>query len=239
SKYIALIDWQVSHLLTGEYYCERVAALTRKAADDIFAMAEHVTENDEQTAAIIFESLLLTGIAMSFTKNSRPGSGTEHILAHFWECIELLDGKIPNYHGEDVGVATLMMLRYYEELAKLESITAHKDEPDWGAVYAAYGALADDVRKINLPDNITDAIDPKRLEDCWEQIVQIIKSVPSYDACRTAMEKAGCKLTTEQIGKSRELVETSFAMHTFMRRRLSLYRASRMIDGLQCSNFVL
>ena len=33
SKYVALIDWQVSNLLTGESYCERVAALTRQAAE--------------------------------------------------------------------------------------------------------------------------------------------------------------------------------------------------------------
>ena len=77
SKYVALIDWQVSNLLTGESYCERVAALTRQAADQIFAMAGSVTKRDEKTAAAIFESLLLTGIAMSFTKTSRPGSGTE------------------------------------------------------------------------------------------------------------------------------------------------------------------
>ena len=44
SKYIALIDWQVSNLLTGESYCERVAALTRRATDQIFAMAGSVTK---------------------------------------------------------------------------------------------------------------------------------------------------------------------------------------------------
>ena len=59
-------------------------------------MADRVTQRDEKTAAAIFEALLLTGIAMSFTKTSRPGSGTEHILAHFWECMELLEGRTPN-----------------------------------------------------------------------------------------------------------------------------------------------
>ena len=48
SKYIALIDWQVSNLLTGESYCERVAALTRRATDQIFAMAGSVTKRNEK-----------------------------------------------------------------------------------------------------------------------------------------------------------------------------------------------
>ena len=166
SKYIALIDWQVSNLLTGESYCERVAALTRRATDQIFAMAGSVTKRDEKTAAAIFESLLLTGIAMSFTKTSRPGSGTEHIMAHFWECMELLDGKTPNYHGEDVGVTTLIMLRYYEALSRLPQVTAHPEVCNWDEIYRIYGPLAPDVQKLNTPDTITTVTEELSQEDC-------------------------------------------------------------------------
>ena len=43
SKYIALIDWQVSHLVTGETYCPRVAELTRTAVDRLMTMAGRET----------------------------------------------------------------------------------------------------------------------------------------------------------------------------------------------------
>ena len=229
SKYIALIDWQVSHLLTGEHYCERVADLTRFATDRLMSMADKVTLADEEAAGAVFESLLMTGIAMSFTMTSRPGSGTEHILAHYWECMELLEGKLPNYHGEDVGVATLMMLRYYGELAKLPAVTARKEENDWTAIYKAYGQLAEDVRRLNTPDTITDPIDPKEVERLWPDIVEIIRSVPDYDTCLSAMKQAGCKTTIEEIGKSREFVEKSFRYHPYMRRRLSLRRVANLL----------
>ena len=230
SKYIALIDWQVSNLLTGESYCERVAALTRQATDQIFAMAGRVTKRDEKTAAAIFESLLLTGIAMSFTKTSRPGSGTEHIMAHFWECMELLDSKTPNYHGEDVGVTTLIMLRYYEALARLPQVTAHPEICNWDEIYSIYGPLAPDVQKLNTPDTITDGIAPRRIEACWPQIRRIVQSVPSYDACLAAMRQAGCKTTIGEVGKAPDFVEISFRFHPYMRRRLSLKRVSHMLD---------
>ena len=55
AKYIGLVDWQVSSLLTGEYYCERIAALTRSATDELFNLADKVTANDEYTAGKIFE----------------------------------------------------------------------------------------------------------------------------------------------------------------------------------------
>jgi len=230
SKYVALIDWQVSHILTGESYCERVAGLTRDATDRLMAMADRVTRNDPETAGAIFESLLMTGIAMSFTKTSRPGSGTEHIMAHFWECMDLLDHKIPNYHGEDVGVTTLIILRYYEKLAGLTEVHAHRERNNWDEIYRVYGALAEDVRKLNTPDTITDPIDPREIERRWPEIVSIIRSVPSYQDCLDAMKRAGCKTTPEEVGRDRPFVELSFRYHPYMRRRLSLKRVSHMLD---------
>ena len=230
SKYIALIDWQVSHLVTGEAYCPRVAELTRTAVDRLMTMAGRVTLEDEETAAAVLESLLMTGIAMSFTRTSRPGSGTEHILAHYWECIELLEGKIPNFHGEDVGVATLLTLREYEALASRETVTAHPEVNDWDAVYRAYGPLAGDVRKLNTPDTITDGIDPRVIEEKWPEIRAIVRSVPDYDACYRAMKAAGCKTTIAEIGKNPAFVAESLLYHPYMRRRLSLRRLARMVD---------
>ena len=230
SKYIALIDWQVSHLLTGEHYCERVAGLTRHATDRLMALADKVVLSDEEAAGAVFESLLMTGIAMSFTKTSRPGSGTEHIMAHYWECQELLEGKIPNFHGEDVGVSTLIILRFYNELAKKKTIRAHKEQNNWEEIYADYGALAEDVRRLNTPDTITDPIDPEELERRWPEILQIIASVPSYETCLAAMKQAGCKTTIEEIGKDRAFVARSFLYHPYMRRRLSLRRVANLID---------
>lgn len=230
SKYIALIDWQVSHLVTGEVYCPRVAELTRTAVDRLMTMAGRVTLEDEETAAAVLESLLMTGIAMSFTRTSRPGSGTEHILAHYWECIELLEGKIPNFHGEDVGVATLLTLREYEDLASRETVTAHPEVNDWDAVYRAYGPLAGDVRQLNTPDTITDGIDPRVIEEKWPEIRAIVRSVPDYDACYRAMKAAGCKTTIAEIGKDPAFVAESLLYHPYMRRRLSLRRVARMVD---------
>jgi len=196
----------------------------------LMARADRVTRNDPETAGAIFESLLMTGIAMSFTKTSRPGSGTEHIMAHFWECMDLLDHKIPNYHGEDVGVTTLIILRYYEKLAGLTEVHAHRERNNWDEIYRVYGALAEDVRKLNTPDTITDPIDPREIERRWPEIVSIIRSVPSYQDCLDAMKRAGCKTTPEEVGRDRPFVELSFRYHPYMRRRLSLKRVSHMLD---------
>lgn len=231
AKYVGLIDWKISSLLTGEYYCERVASLTKRAVDSLMEMAHLVTVNDENTAGKIFESLLMTGIAMSFTKNSRPASGSEHIVAHLIECLQLPEGIIPNYHGEDVGVCTLEMLKFYNRLAENESVTGVKESVDWDKVFEVYGNMAEDVRRLNFPENIVDSVDPDKIGECWQEIREIIHSVPSYEDCKSAMEKAGCKITVEDIEKDQEYFDLCVRYSPYMRKRLTLLRLRDMIKA--------
>ena len=230
AKYVALIDWKVSRLITGESYCSRVADLTRYATDTVFAMADRVTAEDEETAKEIFFGLLLTGIAMSFTKTSRPGSGTEHIMAHYIECKELLEGKTPNYHGEDVGVTTLLVLKLYDSILSVNDVNVFPEQNDWAQIEKVYGPLAPEMKKLNTPDTITDGIDPAFIKENFEKIKEIVKSVPRYEEVLQKMKIAGCKTTYQEIDKPESLMKEAFLYHPYMRRRLSLRRLLNMTD---------
>lgn len=229
AKYVGLVDWQISALLTGEYYCEKIASLTRSAIDELMEMADKVTQIDEPTAGKIFEALLKTGIGMSFSQNSRPASGSEHIIAHLIECVELRDNIIPNYHGDDVGVCTLEMLKFYNALANEKSIDTQNECVDWEDVYNFYGEMAEDVKKLNFPDNVIDSVDKEALKENWSKIAEIIHSVPDYETCKNAMEKAGCKITVKDIGKDASLFENCVEYSPYMRKRLTLLRLKNMI----------
>ena len=230
AKYIALIDWQVSNLVSGESYCEKVACLTRFAADNAMKIANVVTKNDEESARLLFEGLLYTGIGMSFTKTSRPASGSEHMMAHYIECKELLDGKTPDYHGTDVGICTLIILKLYKSLLNVNSIKAHKEVNDFALISRAYGKMAEGMLKLNTPDTITDNIDPITLEDNFEEIKRIVASVPAYDEIKEKMIAAGCKTSFDLTKKSEELIEEAFEYSPYMRRRLSLRRLLNMTN---------
>ena len=229
-KYVALIDWQVSNLVSGEYYCPKVAELTRNATDKIMSIADQILSKEESAAKEVFEALLLTGIGMAFTQNSRPASGTEHILSHFWECIELSHHHLSDFHGKKVGVATLLIMDEYEKMVQKEKITAHKEVVDWDEVYRHYGDLADEVRKLNTPDTITDSIAPETIEKNWPKIREIVKSVPSRKEIYDAMKLAGCVTDCSEIGVSEFLKNEGLRYHPYMRRRVSLMRLKNMID---------
>lgn len=230
AKYVALVDWKISHVLTGEIYCERVAKLTRNAVDKLMVMSDRVNVNDEETAGKIFEALLKTGIGMSFMQNSRPASGSEHIISHLIECKELQNGIVPNYHGDDIGVCTLEMLKYYRLLAQKEQICAKKEQVDWQEVFDFYGDMAGDIKKLNFPENVIDVITPEALESHWQEIRAIIDSVPTFEDCEAAMRKAGCKLTVSDIGKEQKFFDECVKYSPYMRKRVTLLRLKDMIE---------
>jgi len=228
-KYVGLIDWQVSHVVSGEYYCQRVADLTRNAVDELMRLAPLVTKNDEAAAAAVFEGLLKTGIGMSLVKNSRPASGTEHILSHFWECKKLLKGELSDFHGKKVGVATLLIMKEYCKLAEKEKVEAVPEAIDWQEVKDAYGDLWPDVEKLNNPP-ISHEIDAKVVVDKWDEIREIVRSVPDYDTIKAAMIQAGCATEIEEISVSKELCELGLKHHPHMRHRISLMRLKYLLN---------
>jgi len=166
---------------------------------------------------------------MSFAKNSRPASGSEHIIAHLIECVDLREDIIPNFHGDDVGVCTLEMLKLYNRLAEKDTIDTQNETVNWDDVYSFYGEMADDIRKLNIPQNVIDDVDKDVLKNKWKEIRKIIFSIPTYKECETAMKKAGCKITVADIGKNQELFDDCVKYSPYMRKRLTLLRLRDMI----------
>ncbi|MBO4412298.1 MAG: iron-containing alcohol dehydrogenase, partial [Lachnospiraceae bacterium] len=176
AKYVAIADWRVANLLHGDYYCERVGQFVRDAVAKMTALADQVPQQDEEAAVAILEALVLTGLSMQFAKTTRPASGTEHIISHFWECRKLQQGLISDFHGKKVAVATLVTAKSYHNLTKLKAVKAHPEAVDWEDVKAHYGpGLAEGMMELNLPHSIADEVDPKAVEEHWPEIVKIIR----------------------------------------------------------------
>lgn len=230
AKYTALCDWRISHLLTGEYYCENIANLTRKAVLSVTEMADHITENDEKAAKAVMEALVLTGVAMNYAKSVRPASGAEHIVAHFWEIKKLEQGRFSDFHGKKVGVATLFLSELYHSLAANETIAAQPDRTDWDRVFAVYGKNFEaDIRRLNTP-TVTDEVNPTVLQAHWQTIRTIIKEeLPVPETLFTLMQKAGAATTLAEIAVSDELGALGVQFHAYMRYRLTLCRLIPML----------
>ncbi|MFE2476308.1 MULTISPECIES: iron-containing alcohol dehydrogenase family protein [unclassified Streptomyces] len=124
SNISAIADWELSHKITGEPVDGLAAAMARTAGE---AVLRHPGGcGDDTFLTVLAESLVLTGIAMSISGDTRPASGACHEISH---AFDLLYPGRSALHGEQVGLgaAFAMFLRGADEQAGLfvESLRGH------------------------------------------------------------------------------------------------------------------
>jgi glycerol-1-phosphate dehydrogenase [NAD(P)+] len=229
AKYVALTDWRIANLTDGEYFCPRVAAITKAGLEKVMSLADQVQIESPEAAAALMEGLVLTGLAMTLTNLTRPASGAEHVLSHFWEIKKLEKGILADFHGKKVGVATLMIAKLYHDLAQ-SNPRFHTDATDWEPVYAAYGPnFIEDIRELNSPTP-TSGIDPAVLASQWPLIREIIREeLPPYADLLALMNKAGAATTIQEIDIDPGLADAGLKYHAYMRERINLSRLVPMM----------
>ena len=143
-KFTSLADWRLSHQLNGEYYCPEVAGVIEAAVETCAANAKALAQREPQAVQAVTEALILSGLAMGMVGVSRPASGAEHQMAHYWEMDALRRGEEHPLHGNAVGVGTVLAASLYEMAA--EYLPQGFAAPDKGQILAclqAAGSCAD------------------------------------------------------------------------------------------------
>ncbi|MDD4508287.1 MAG: sn-glycerol-1-phosphate dehydrogenase [Eubacteriaceae bacterium] len=118
-KITALADWDLAVKVKGDYRCDTCVTLVQRALDECFAKAPGLKTRDDDATQALIEALTMTGVAMGLINISRPASGAEHMLSHYWEMDYVARGVNPIHHGLQVGVATPIIAEFFEEMADL------------------------------------------------------------------------------------------------------------------------
>lgn len=116
-KYSALSDWKLGAAVNGEYFCPYVYDLTYDMLKRVLPLASRLLNRDEESVKTLMEALILVGIAMSFAGSSRPASGSEHHLSHYFEITGIVDGKPYLPHGIDVVFSTYVTAKIRRKIA--------------------------------------------------------------------------------------------------------------------------
>ncbi|MEU6483755.1 iron-containing alcohol dehydrogenase family protein [Streptomyces sp. NPDC046887] len=108
SNLSAIADWELSHQHTGEPVDGLAAAMARTAGESV--LRQPGTVADDAFLIVLAEALVLGGIAMSISGDTRPSSGACHEISH---AFDLLFPERRGLHGEQVGLgaAFAMQLR--------------------------------------------------------------------------------------------------------------------------------
>lgn len=117
-KFSALNDWKLSHLINNEYFCEYIYNLTYNQIERTLKLANGILKRNEESIKTLMEALVIIGILMSFATSSRPASGSEHHLSHFFEITGIVHNTPYFPHGIDVAYSTVVTAEIREKIIK-------------------------------------------------------------------------------------------------------------------------
>ena len=119
-KYSALNDWELSRVVNGEYFCQYIYDITYEMIEKTLKTANGLLKREEPSIRTLTEALIVVGIMMSFATTSRPASGSEHHLSHFFEITGIVKNEPYFPHGIDVVYSTVITAEIREKLLKKE-----------------------------------------------------------------------------------------------------------------------
>lgn len=189
-KYSCLNDWKLSRLLRGEYFCQTVYDLVMETARRVEALASGVAAREEEAVAQLMEALVVVGIAMSYVGNSRPASGSEHHLSHYFEITGILNGTPYYPHGTDVLYASVVTARLRE---MLRASGPQRQAFDWAAwereIRRIYTSSADGVIALQEKTGWHHQDDSETVTEKWNEICAVLAEAPD-EAQMLAMLRA-------------------------------------------------
>ena len=223
AKYVAVCEWRITNLITGEYYCEAIAEMMRAALRKIADNVDKLMQRDPDAVLAVADGLVIAGLGMAFAGCSRPASGIEHYFSHMWEMMALDRGLPYDLHGIQVGVGTVMSMRLYEfvraqkpDRARMQAHAAAFSRAEWEKqVRSIFGKAADEIIRVedqqrkNDPDRLQKRI--ARICDHWDEILQIIgEELPDYDRLYALMKSTGMPTEPADLNLSAEDVVNAY-----------------------------
>ena len=256
AKVPAGADWILADALaaalpeTEKHGCERIHPLAWKCVQGplraSLANPAGVATGDEGGIRKLSEGLIMSAFAMQASGTSRPASGTEHQVSHYWDMEDLcFEGK-PVSHGFKVGIGTLASTATIEflleqDLANLDVEAAVAKWPKTFAELAAafpdvYGDRPDHIRraesemakKYSTPDELRRELE--FLKSAWPELSAKLKAqIMPFDEVRTKLKAVGAPYEPEMIGVSRARFRETYRGVPYMRARyFSLDLVSRL-----------
>ena len=243
-KSTCLCDWKLSRLINGEHYCDRIVELVEKCVDDVLKNADRAKDRDPEVLGNIMEGLVLTGVAMSLYGNSRPASGCEHHMSHYWEMMFEQQGKRPVPHGTQVGVGTVLVLKTVEALRsktidfdKARSAARAYSPAVWEEnIRKAYGPAADGIIAMeakaqkNEPTARLARIDV--MEKRWSEIDALLAALPSSQTVADLLRSLGSPCLPQEISVEGEMLKNTFLYCKEVRARYTILQMIWDLDML-------
>lgn len=215
-KYSALCDWRLANIVNGEYLCEYIYDITYSMIDNVLKNPGGIISRDEESIKSLSEALIIVGIMMSFAGSSRPASGSEHHLSHFFEIVGIVKSEFYFPHGIDVVYSTYITSKVREKILNSDfpTVLYRENRKEYESkIKELYGDVAQGC--INLQDKTgnyaQDRVNVYKKNE--KQIKELFASMPSSDRIEEIINEIGLDLKEfyNEYGKEKILNAVCYA----------------------------
>ena len=237
AKYVSICEWRISHLITGEYYCEDIAQLIRSALKRCTDNAAGLLKREEAAVQAVFEGLVIGGVAMNYAGLSRPASGVEHYISHVLDMRGAEYGIPVDLHGIQCAVGTVIAVALYEKIRKIcpdrEKALAYAaafDKEEWfSTLRQLLGKGAESMIALEAKEGKYNvAAHKERLEVIltnWDALLKIMdEELPSSAQLDALMDTIEAPKTLSAIGADEALLPVIFRATKDIRDKYVLSR---------------
>jgi glycerol-1-phosphate dehydrogenase [NAD(P)+] len=217
SKSVCNADWKLSQLVKGTYFCPTPFRMTDRSEPLYLEAADEIRERTENGIYALTDGIMRSGLSMTIIGTSTPSSGAEHVISHYWDLVALMEGREKLFHGVQVGVATVIMLKLFDfirnypvrERVSLERLKReHRSKADLEEHIAGkFGEYAAGVREEYFQkymDWKEKQIELERILDGWDGLWnELDPYIRPTGPVERALQRSGAASSYADLGKSR------------------------------------
>lgn len=203
-KLTSLRDWELASVLFDEYWCGTISDHVEKTASTVLNSVEALNDRSHESVRTLLNGLIEAGIAAYHVGNTRPTSGSEHLVSHYIEMRTVNEGRPGPFHGHAVGVGMLVISELVQAMLELtpEAIERTTFAP------ADLDQVLAELRIPKVPDNFGkakfDHADRNaRIPEIvakWDAIQAVLRKVPTPETILTALKKIEAPTTFTELG---------------------------------------
>ena len=196
-KFSCLNDWKLSHVVNGEYICDYVYNATLDTTKETLNLASKLTERDPEAVCALMKALVTVGILMAYVGNSRPASGSEHHLSHYFEIVGILNDEPYFPHGVDVCYSAIETCKLREQVLAIKNVNELEYSFDKAAYEAEikriYTSIADEIFALQNKMGWYDVDRVKTYKAKWDEVCAVLSECPTSAEMLEYVERVGLK----------------------------------------------
>ncbi len=241
-KYIAKADWLISNVINGEKVDDQALDLITQALDKLVENVEEIKHATDKGLKAVIEGLILAGLTIFTTGQTRAVASVEHNQSHIWETRMLEAGKPYASHGTTVGCSTGYFIRMYEYFKKTDISSLNKKEAGKRLIdYSDYRhqlvkCFGEQFIRVLEKENeclfLTEEEFEKQFDSItknWDKILEVLEFLPSWEEYKRIYKRFGHTIFAEDIGIPSELLRYTLMYSAYYRDRYSFAYAMNLM----------